>query len=132
MRDWYASEDGLDLRALDADCAALQAAVAATEDALARQADQLSALSGAWQGPRRGGVARVPAPPRGSVRRGRGGFARRLRRWPTLRDSLWRTVDGKVAAALAIDDRRAAQRAEWLAAAQTVLRRARVIDRGGQ
>ena len=27
VRDWYGSEDGLDLRALDADCAALEAAV---------------------------------------------------------------------------------------------------------
>ena len=38
-----------------------------------------------------------------------------------LRDSLWHTVDGKVATALAIEDRRLAQRAEWLAAAQTVM-----------
>ena len=31
--DWYGSEDGLDLRALDADCRALRAAADATEDA---------------------------------------------------------------------------------------------------
>ena len=30
VRDWYSSEDGLDLRALDADRAALDAAAAAT------------------------------------------------------------------------------------------------------
>ena len=29
VRDWYGSEDGLDLRVLDGDCAALQAAAAA-------------------------------------------------------------------------------------------------------
>jgi hypothetical protein len=50
VSDWYGSEDGLDLRALDADCGALEAAVAATEDALTRQDDQLGALSTAWQG----------------------------------------------------------------------------------
>ena len=50
VRDWYASEDGLDLRALDADCAAFEAAVAATEDALRLQDDQLGELSAAWQG----------------------------------------------------------------------------------
>ena len=37
-----------------------------------------------------------------------------------LRDELWRAVDAKVGAVLDIDDRRLAQRAEWLAAAQTV------------
>ena len=33
---------------------------------------------------------------------------------------MWRAVDGKVSAAIAIDGRTQAQRAEWLAAAQTV------------
>ncbi len=37
-----------------------------------------------------------------------------------LRDDLWRAVDEKVAAAVAIDDRRHAERPEWLAATQTV------------
>ena len=50
VSDWYGTEDGLDLRALDADCGALEAAMAATEDALTRQDDQLGALSAAWQG----------------------------------------------------------------------------------
>ena len=34
VRDWYGVEDGLDLLALDADCTALEAAVAATENGL--------------------------------------------------------------------------------------------------
>ncbi len=117
VRDWYGSEDGLDLRALDADCAALEAAVAATEDALTRQDDQLGALSAAWQGRgadlsreflRRHGDASAAAA--AAVRTTADALA-------TLRDNLWHTVDGKVAAAIATDDRAPD---EWLAAAQTV------------
>jgi len=37
-----------------------------------------------------------------------------------LRDNLWQLVDGKVATAIAVDDRRLAERPAWLAAAQTV------------
>jgi hypothetical protein len=117
VRDWYGSEDGLDLRALDADCAALEAAVAATEDAMARQNEQLGALSAAWQGGgadasraflRRHGEASAAAA--GAVRTAADALA-------TLRDNLWHTVDGKVAAAVAADDRAPD---DWLAAAHTV------------
>jgi hypothetical protein len=117
VRDWYGSEDGLDLRALDADCAALEAAVAATEDAVARQNLQLGALSAAWQG---GGAdasraflrghGEASAAAAGAVRTAADALAR-------LRDNLWHTVDGKVAAAVAVDDRAPD---DWLAAAHTV------------
>lgn len=50
VRDWYAAEDGLNLRVLDADCVALERAAAATHEALARQDEQLAALSAAWAG----------------------------------------------------------------------------------
>ena len=105
VSDWYGSEDGLDLRALDADCAALEAAVAATEDALTRQDDQLGALSAAWQGRsadlsreflRRHGEASAAAA--AAVRTTADALA-------TLRDNLWHTVDGKVAAAIAAEGR---------------------------
>ena len=105
VRDWYGSEDGLDLRALDADCAALEAAVAATENALAAQDEQLGALSAAWQGRgadlsreflRRHGEASAAAA--AAVRKTADALA-------ALRDNLWHTVDGKVAAAIAADDR---------------------------
>ncbi len=117
VSDWYSSEDGLDLRALDADCAALEAAVAAAEDALMRQDEQLAALSSAWQGGtadlsreflRRHGEASAAAA--AAVRTTADALA-------TLRDNLWHTVDGKVAAAVAADDRAPG---EWLAAAHTV------------
>ena len=115
--DWYGSEDGLDLRALDGDCAALEAAVAATEDALACQDEQLGALSAAWQGGsadlsraflRRHGATSAEAA--AAVRKTADALA-------SLRDNLWHTVDGKVAAAIAADDRAPD---EWLAAAHTV------------
>lgn len=115
VRDWYGSEDGLDLRALDADCAALEAAVAATEDALARQ--DIGALSAAWQGDgadasraflRLHGEASAAAA--AAVRTAADALA-------TLRDNLWLTVDGKVAAAIAVAERAPD---EWLAAAHTV------------
>lgn len=117
VSDWYGSEDGLDLRALDADCAALEAAVAATEDALMRQDLQLAALSSAWQGGtadlsreflRRHGEASAAAA--AAVRTTADALA-------TLRDNLWQAVDGKVAAAVAADDRAPG---EWLAAAHTI------------
>jgi hypothetical protein len=120
IRDWYDSEDGLDLRALDADCIALEAAVAATERALQMQDDQLAALPTAWHGRgadasreflRRHGIASEQVA--GAVRTAADTLA-------ALRENLWHMVDGKVAAAQAIDDRRVAERADWLAAAQTV------------
>src|SRR6478735_499614 len=55
VRDWYGSEDGLDLRALESDRAALDAAATATDSAQRLQEQQLGALAGAWQG--RGGDA---------------------------------------------------------------------------
>jgi hypothetical protein len=117
VSDWFGSEDGLDLRALDADCAALEAAVAATEDALTRQYDQLGALSAAWQGRsaevsreflRRHGEASAAAA--AAVRTTADALA-------TLRDNLWHTVDGKVASTITAESRAPD---EWLTAAHTV------------
>ncbi|HYZ67308.1 MAG TPA: hypothetical protein VE666_05800, partial [Mycobacterium sp.] len=117
VHDWYGSEDGLDLQALDADCASLEAAVAATEDALMRQDEGVGALAGAWQGGsadvsraflRRHGDASAAAA--AAVRTTADALV-------TLRDNLWHTIDGKVAAAIAADDRAPD---DWLAAAQTV------------
>ena len=51
IRDWYDSEDGLDLRALDGDCAELRAAAAAVTEALRIQRAQVADLAAAWTGP---------------------------------------------------------------------------------
>ncbi|MCW2689177.1 MAG: hypothetical protein JWR37_4067, partial [Mycobacterium sp.] len=120
IRDWYGSEDGLDLRALDADIAALDAVVTATDDALRLQDQQLVGLDAAWLG------AAADAS-REFIRRHRDsseGAAAAVRNaadtLAALRDNLWQMVDGKVAAVLAIDDRRHVERSTWLSAAQTV------------
>ncbi|WP_235657754.1 hypothetical protein [Mycolicibacterium setense] len=120
VQDWYAAEDGLDLRALDADCAALAATADSAEQALRLQNDQLSALEQAWHGhgaqaagellDRHGGAARQAV---AAVRRAADTLA-------PLRDQLWRAIDSKVAATERIEARCATQRPDWLAAARTV------------
>jgi hypothetical protein len=120
IRDWYDSEDGLDLRALDGDCAELRAAAAAVTDALRIQRAQVADLAAAWTGP--GADSAV-------------GFLQRhcdaastvatevraaAQRCESLRDNLWHLLDLKVATAIAIDDRTLAHRPAWLAAADTV------------
>ncbi|RAV17172.1 hypothetical protein DQP55_04065 [Mycolicibacterium sp. GF69] len=120
IRDGYATEAGMDLGALQADCAALQAAAVAAEDALARQDGQLDMLATAWQGGganasreflRRHGEAVTLAAT--AVRTAANTLA-------DLRDRLWQAVDGKVASVLRIGEGVQARRGDWLAAAHTV------------
>ncbi len=120
IRDWYYSEDGLDLRTLDRDCAELRAAGVAVMEALRTQRAQVAELAAAWTGP--GGDAAVRLLQRhcdaGNT------VATELRaaaqRCESLRDNLWYLVDSKVATAIAVDDRTQAQRQAWLAAAAVV------------
>ncbi len=118
VHDWYSSEDGLDLRALDEDCEGLRAAATAAESALARQQAQLAAVSNAWQGA--GAIAAQAFLKRhndaatgavAAVRTATEALA-------VLRDELWRSVDDKVVTTSAIGARGA--NPEWSAAAQTV------------
>lgn len=118
VRDWYGSEDGIDLRALDADCEALRAAAAAAEELLARQDVQLASMSAVWRGAgaqasrdflRRHGE--MSADVVNAVRVAAESLA-------ALRDRLWHSVDRKVAATIATQDRGA--RPDWRAAAETV------------
>lgn len=118
--DWYGTEDGLNLRALEADRAALESVATAAEDARQLQERQLDVLADAWQG--RGGEAsrefllrhgETSAAATSAVRNAVDALA-------ALRDDLWCAVDDKVAAAVDIDDRRRAERAQWQAAARTV------------
>lgn len=125
--DWYDTETGLDLRVLDDDCAALWGAVTATEEALATQRAQLAQLAAAWRGPAAEAAVRF-------VQRHTDAAAAVVTRvraaaegCSALRDTLWQLVDGKVATAVAVDDRRLAERPAWLLAAQTVT--AGVADR---
>ncbi len=120
IHDWYGSEDGLDLRALESDRAALSAAATAAESARRLQEQQLDALTGAWQG--RGGDASREFLLRHDEASSAAATAVRdaVDALAALRDALWRAVDDKVACAVEIDDRRQSERSEWLAAARTL------------
>jgi hypothetical protein len=120
VRDWYGTEDGLDLRLLDADCAQLRTAAQGADEALRIARAQAAALAGAWRGG--GGGAAVEflnrhctagATVSDAVRAAADACAR-------LRDELWSAVDRKVAATVSIDDRTQSQRPAWLAAARVV------------
>ncbi|WP_370333925.1 hypothetical protein [Mycolicibacterium hippocampi] len=120
LRDWYGSEDGMDLAVLHSDQLALEAAAEASQDALAVQDRQLTALAAAWQG------AGAEAS-RGFLQRHREAAAAAAAAVPTpaeavgtLRESLWQAVDTKVAAVVTIENATQAQRADWLTAASTV------------
>ena len=120
VRDWYGSEDGLDLHALEADRAALNAVATAADGARHLQERQLDALSDAWQGV--GGDASQEF----LLRHGEASAAaasalhNAVGALGALRDDLWHAVDEKVVSAVAIDDRRQGERAQWQAATQTV------------
>lgn len=120
VREWYGTEDGLDLRALDRDCAELRAAGEAVMEALRIQRTQAAELAAAWTGP--GGDAAVRCLERHCDTAS--AVATELRaaaqRCESLRDNLWYLVDTKVATAMAVDDRTQAQRPAWLAAAAAV------------
>lgn len=120
IREWYASEDGLDLRALDRDCAELRAAGVVAAEALRMQRAQVAELAAAWAGP--GGDAAVQLLQRHCDTAD--AVAAELRaaaqRCESLRDNLWHLVDSKVATAIAVDDRAQAQRPAWLAAAAAI------------
>lgn len=120
LADRYDSEAGLDLRSLDTDCAALNALADAADDALRTQRLQLLELDDAWRGPGADVAAEflrlhcdAAAQLTARLRAAASGCA-------ALREELWRLVDAKVAAVLAVDERAGAHRTAWLAAADAV------------
>ncbi|MDT5401494.1 MAG: hypothetical protein QOK33_4725 [Mycobacterium sp.] len=120
LAEQYAAEEGLNLSALDTDAEAVAAAAALADDAVRQHADLITALTGSWTGP--GAAAaldflrrhhQAAATAAAAVREAAATLV-------ALRDELWKAVDAKVAATLAIDGRTVGQRATWLAAARTV------------
>lgn len=120
VRDWYGTEDGMDLGALQRGWSALDAAMRAVDEALGVQDRQLAQLSAVWHGA--GGQAAqdflrrhsdASAAVAAAVRTAAEAVA-------TLRDDLWQAVSSKVDTAVAIEARAEGARAEWLAAATTV------------
>lgn len=120
LRDWFDSEDGLNLLVLDRDCGQLRAAGQAVWEGLRIAQGQVGELTAAWTGS--GGEAAVAflqrhcdaaAAVTNEVRAA-------AQRCESLRDNLWHLLDSKVGTAIAIDDRSQAQRVSWLAAAAVV------------
>jgi hypothetical protein len=129
VRDWYDTEDGLDLRALDRDCAELRAAGEAVADALRLQRTQIAELAAAWTGPSGDAAVRFLEAHCDAANTLATEVRAAAQRCESLRDNLWYLVDSKVATAVAIDERTWAQRPAWLAAAAAVT--AGVGDRAG-
>ena len=121
VREKYASEDGLNLRALDADSVALGRAAAALQEAAVRGDKQLAAAAVAWQGGGADASLEFLRRHSDAASKATAAVQSAAETLTTLRDELWRLIDAKVAAAMSIDERTQAQRAEWLAAAQTVM-----------
>ncbi|MCV6972355.1 hypothetical protein H7I00_22630, partial [Mycobacterium bohemicum] len=120
LLDWYDSEDGLDLLALDRDCAQLRTASSAVTEALRIQRAQAAELAAAWTGPGGEAAARFLERHCDAGATAATELRAAAQRCESLRDNLWYLVDSKVATAIAVDERTRAQRPEWLAAATAV------------
>jgi hypothetical protein len=120
VRDWYGSEDGLDLHALDHDCAELWTAVTAIEEALRIQRAQIAELAVNWAGSGAAATGEFLQRQCDAANGVVAGVRAAAEGCAALCDNLWQLIDSKVATAMAIDDRTLAQRPAWLAAAETV------------
>lgn len=118
LHDAYTAEDGMDLGALDADCAEITAALGTVEEAARLQESARAALAAAWQGPGADIAAQVIAAHAQSSEQTVSALRRVADTLTELRDDLWHLVTGKVAAVQDIEDR--AERAQWWPAARAV------------
>ncbi|MCK0173619.1 hypothetical protein MWU83_05535 [Mycolicibacterium sp. F2034L] len=120
LHETYAREAGLDLRALDADHAALTAAAATVREALAVQDGQLAALSSAWDGAAADGSLEVLRRHGEASAQAATALGTAAESMAQLRDALWGIVDAKVDATQSLDARTDGVRGDWLSAAETV------------
>ncbi|HEY0226080.1 MAG TPA: hypothetical protein VGC05_06705, partial [Mycobacterium sp.] len=120
IRELFDSEDGLDLWALDSDCAELRAAGDAIAEGLRIQRAQAAELAAAWTGPGGEAADRFLQRHCDAANMVATEVRAAAQRCESLRDNLWYLLDSKVATTVAIDDRTQAQRAAWLAAAAEV------------
>ena len=127
IRDWYDSEDGLDLYALNSDCAHLRDAGTAITEALRIQHRQIAVLAGAWTGQGGNSAVRMLQCHCEAATMVATEVRATAQLCESLRDNLWHLVDAKVMTTIAIDDRALPQRPAWLAAAAAVT--AGVADR---
>jgi hypothetical protein len=118
--DWYYTEAGLDLRVLDGDTDELRAAVTAIEEALWVQRTQVTELAAAWRGSGAESATQFLQRHCDAAAEVAAHVRAAAEQCATLRDDVWQAVDGKVATAVAIDERRAAERPTWLSAAHAL------------
>lgn len=128
VAEWFGTEEGLDLRALDADSAVLRSMAQCAAEGLDAARAQIGAIDAAWDG--EGGRAaadflRRHAASAAVVAATAEAAAAAADR---LRDELWRIVSDKVDTTVSIDDRTSAQRAGWLSAARAVMAGGEVAD----
>jgi hypothetical protein len=118
VHDLYGSQDGLDLAALDADCATLQTAAATAAEGASSVRGHLGAVTAAWAGPGVQSCADFLRRHCEAAEFVAGVWQQAARGSSALRDELWRIVEEKVAATLSAA--RGAQ-PDWPAVAQAVL-----------
>ncbi len=118
--DWYDAEVGLDLRVLDGDAAELRTAATAIDEALWMQRTQVTELAAAWRGSGAEAAALFLQRHCDAAQEVAAHVRAAAEQCATLRDDVWQAIDGKVATTVAIDERSAAERSTWLAAAQAV------------
>ena len=118
LHDAYAAEDGMDLGALDADCATVEAALGNVREATRLQDEARTLLVGAWQGPGADVAAQTVAQHAQSSESAAVALHRVADTLAELRDTLWQLVSGKVDAVQGIEDR--AEREQWWPAARAV------------
>lgn len=120
VHEWYDTEQGLNLRALESERAALSAAAASAEPALQLQDNQIRVLSDSWYGSgalaSRDFLQRHGAAAAHTVSALRAAASTLAQ----LSDELRQAVERKVTVTLQIEGRHGAERGEWLAAARTV------------
>ena len=119
VQGWYTAEDGLDLGALDADCAVLQDAARSCGDALRIARGQLSELARVWSGDAAGTAADFVEQHCAGAGALSAAVDRAAAAAATLRDDLWAAVDAKAEATVRIIG--PGQRSDWIAAARTMI-----------
>lgn len=120
MRDWYGSEEGMDLEALRHDCDALEAAASAADEAIQVQDRQRAALRGVWQGAGAAASAEFMRGHSDASATVAAALHTAREAMGVLQEKLWDAVDSKVGAVIGIEGGVAPMRAEWSAAAATV------------
>jgi hypothetical protein len=126
--EWFRTEDGLDLRLLDADCAVLRSVAQQAGEALEYVRAQIAALDGAWDGEGASAAAEFLRSHADSAARVTAAAETAAAAAERLRDELWRIIGDKADTTVSIDDRTSSQRTGWLTAARAVVAGGQVAE----